>query len=51
MDIQMEMKRNFILDRLQAAGVVLSRQGEPIEALAYDDLKYELVMRDIQADD
>ena len=41
---EMDMKRNFVLDRLKEQKVTHSQQGRPIEELEYDELKYELVL-------
>lgn len=41
---QNQMKRNFVLGRLKELEVTYSQQGQPIELLDYDDLKYELVL-------
>ncbi|GAB6254506.1 hypothetical protein [Peribacillus sp. N1] len=41
---QNQMKRNFVLGRLKELEVARSQQGQPIELLDYDELKYELVL-------
>lgn len=41
---QNQMKRNFVLGRLKELEVTHSQQGQPIELLDYDELKYELVL-------
>lgn len=51
----MEMKKKFVLERLKAAGVIKSQQGQDIHELDYDELKYELVLQsfreiDVQSD-
>jgi len=40
-----EMKKNFVLERLLAAGVTESQQGVDIRNLDYEDLKYEWVLQ------
>lgn len=39
-----ELKRNFVLEKLLAAGVKVSHDGIDIHELSYDDLKYEYVL-------
>ncbi|MGE6718690.1 hypothetical protein ACQKGD_15120 [Peribacillus frigoritolerans] len=41
---QNQMKRNFVLGRLKELKVTHSQEGQPIELLDYDELKYELVL-------
>jgi len=40
-----EMKKNFVLERLLAAGITHSQLGEDIRNLDYEELKYELVLQ------
>jgi 3-deoxy-D-manno-octulosonate 8-phosphate phosphatase KdsC-like HAD superfamily phosphatase len=49
--LQKQMKQQFVLDRLLELGVTHSQQGQPIQELAYEDLKYELVLAEIKAVD
>ena len=44
MKLQKQMKHEFVLERLLELGVTHSQQGQPIQELAYEDLKYELVL-------
>lgn len=39
-----EIKRNLLLKRLKERNVMISQQGQPIEGLDYDELKYEWVL-------
>ena len=43
--VSAEMKKNFVLERLIAAGVMYSQQGVDIRELDYEPLKYELVLQ------
>lgn len=48
-----EMKKQFVLERLLAAGVTHSQSGESVYELSYEELKYELVLlafREIDAE-
>lgn len=48
-----EMKKQFVLDRLLAAGVTHSQSGVSVYELDYEELKYEWVLlafREIDAD-
>lgn len=42
--LQKNMKREFVLERLQALGVTKSQTGKSIMDCDYDELKYELVL-------
>ncbi len=42
--VSAEMKKNFVLERLIAAGVMYSQQGVSVHELDYETLKYELVL-------
>ncbi|MDQ7860588.1 hypothetical protein RCO48_04475 [Peribacillus frigoritolerans] len=44
---QNQMKRNFVLGRLKELKVTHSQEGQPIELLDYDELKYELVLAEL----
>lgn len=43
--VSAEMKKNFVLERLLAAGVTHSQQGDSVRELDYEELKYELVLQ------
>lgn len=48
---QAEMKKNFVLDRLLAAGVTESQQGEDVRLLDYNHLKWELAIHQCRSVD
>lgn len=39
-----ELKRNFVIERLKEKGITHSENGTSIHGLSYEDLKYELVL-------
>jgi hypothetical protein len=42
--LHQEMKRNFVIERLQKLGVWETQTGKTIHEADYDELKYELVL-------
>ncbi|MBT2722286.1 hypothetical protein [Bacillus sp. ISL-46] len=42
--LQKNMKRDFVLERLLALGVIKSQTGKSIHDCDYHELKYELVL-------
>jgi hypothetical protein len=42
--LQKNMKREFVLERLEALGITKSQTGKFIHDCDYDELKYELVL-------
>lgn len=53
MNMQKQMKRDFVIDKLREKGITHSQDGTSINELSYDDLKYLLVLsafKDIDAD-
>lgn len=43
-----EMKKQFVLERLLAAGVTHSQSGVSVYELDYEDLKFELVIQEFR---
>jgi len=46
-DLHQEMKRNMIIERLQALGVTKNQIGQSIHVLEYDELKTILVLAEM----
>ncbi|MEH7521980.1 hypothetical protein V7149_01655 [Bacillus sp. JJ1503] len=42
--VEINIKHNFVLERLQKLGITVSQQGIPLNQLDYEELKYELVL-------
>jgi hypothetical protein len=42
--LQKNLKKEFVLERLLASGITKSQTGKSIHELSYEELKYELVL-------
>ena len=47
-DLHQEMKRNMVIERLQALGVTKNQIGQSIHDLEYDELKTVLVLAEMR---
>lgn len=43
-ELKQNLMRNFVLDHLKKLGITYSQSGKYIDALDYEELKYELVL-------
>jgi 3-deoxy-D-manno-octulosonate 8-phosphate phosphatase KdsC-like HAD superfamily phosphatase len=46
--MQKQMKRDFVIDRLNELGITHTQQGKPIQELTYKELLHELVLAEMR---